>query len=288
MNKKRIIKFVLVVLVLCVLGVPILYFAGRPTAAEMREEIYPCVVYYRRVHTQPRRMIAHIVTIDLTCKNIETVITPPVKGDDEYPLRGQTTSQFAAQNNLQIAVNGDGFTPWWSHSMFDYYPHTGDPIVPNGLAVSAGKYYGPRNPDAITLFINQQNEARFGKPIRRVYNAISGSHWLVQDRNVIEDLTDISPAPRTAIGLDGPGRRLIIIVVDGRQPFYSEGATIAETAELMLFYGGDDAILLDGGGSSTLVIDWPGQGLQVVNSPIDWYIPGRERVVGNHLGFKIR
>jgi exopolysaccharide biosynthesis protein len=92
-------------------------------------------------------------------------------------------------------------------------------------------------------------------------------------------------APRTAIGLDGLGTRLILIVVDGCQPFYSEGATVQEMAELMIFCGGDNAINLDGGGSSTMVIQDPQTGqYKVMNSPIDLYIPGRERSVGNHFG----
>lgn len=263
------------------LGV-IVYYWGRPAPVEMREEIYPCVVYYRRVHYAPRTMIAHIVTVDLTCKNIDVFVTPPEKGDKPMPLRAQTTSQFLQEYDLQIAINGDGFTPWWSRSPLDYYPHVGDPITPNGFAASQRREYGEiKGP---TLYFTDRDEASFGAPIRKIYNAISGMGWLVREKQVIEDLNDTREAPRTAVGVDGPGTRLIMIVVDGRQPFYSDGATIAELAELMLFYGGDNAIMLDGGGSSTLVIDWPGTGPRVMNSPIDNYIPGRQRPVGNHLG----
>lgn len=264
------------------------YYHGRPAPVEMREEIYPCVVYYRKTHFHPRPMIAHIVTVDLTCKNIRVLVTPPEKGDKQNPLRARTTSAFAREFGVQIAINGDGFTPWWSNNLFDYYPHPGDPVRPLGLAASNGRQYGTFTPKHPTLYINERKEVSFGRPIRKIYNAISGMGWLVRDRQVVQDLNDTYAAPRTAVGLDGPGTRLILIVVDGRQPFYSEGATVAELAELMLFYGGDNAIMLDGGGSSTLVIDWPGKGLQVMNSPIDLGIPGRERAVGNHLGIFAR
>jgi hypothetical protein len=282
MKKRNIILFGGVVTLGLFLLAPVVYYWGRPAPVEMREEIYPCVVYYRRVHVVPRTMVAHIVTVDLTCKNIDTFVTPPEKGDKQMPLRGQTTSQFLEKYELQIAINGDGFTPWWSIHPFDYYPHVGDPITPNGFAASQRREYGEiKGP---TLYFTDRDEASFGKPIRKIYNAISGMSWLVKDKQVIEDLNDVREAPRTAVGLDGPGTRLIMIVVDGRQPFYSDGATIAELAELMLYYGGDNAIMFDGGGSSTLVIDWPGKGVQVMNSPIDHYIPGRQRPVGNHLG----
>lgn len=267
----------------CLFSFAFLYFAFRPARVEMREEIYPCVVYYRRVHYSPRPMVAHIATVDLTCESVKPFVTPAEKKSD-VPLRARTTSQFAREFGVQVAINGDGFTPWWSRSPLDYYPHVGDPITPNGFAASNEKEYGPVDVRIPTLYINARNQASFGKPVRKVYTAISGSHWLVKNRQVVENLNDTLAAPRTAVGLDGPGTRLIMIVVDGRQPFYSEGATIAELAALMLYYGGDNALLLDGGGSTTMVIDWPGKGYQVMNSPIDNYIPGRERPVGNHLG----
>jgi hypothetical protein len=188
---------------------------------------------------------------------------------------------------MQVAINGDGFTPWRSVSLADYYPHVGDPVSPNGFAASRSKEYGEsRGP---TLFINSSKDATFGTPYRKVYNAISGQSWLVKDKQPVPDLNDTRTAPRTAIGLDGPGTRLIMIVVDGRQPLYSDGVTVQEMAELMIFYGGDNAINLDGGGSSTLVIQDPKTGeYKVMNSPIDNGIPGRERPVGNHFGVKTR
>ncbi len=41
---------------------------------------------------------------------------------------------------------------------------------------------------------------------------------------------------------------------------------------------------LDGGGSSTMVVAGRDGQSRVLNSPIDNYIPGRERPVANHLG----
>lgn len=292
-TRAKILAFLGAALALSLLGLGMaawLYLGSRPARVEMREEIYPCVVYYRRIHNTPRLMVAHIVTVDLSCQNVSAFVTPPDRKSraSELPLNARTTSQFAREFGVQIAINGDGFTPWWSKTIWDYYPHPGDPVKPNGFAASAQRQYGGSSSKQPTLYINKQGGASFGKPQRGIYTAISGSHWLTRSRAVIEDLADAEIAPRTAIGLDGPGKRLILIVVDGRQPFYSQGATIAELAELMLYYGGDNAILLDGGGSSTLVIDWPGQGLKLINSPIDLYIPGRERAVANHFGLFVR
>ena len=109
---------------------------------------------------------------------------------------------------------------------------------------------------------------------------------IVENKMAVTGLDDEIPAPRTAIGISGEGNKLVIVVVDGRQPLYSQGATMSELAEIMLFYGADTAMNLDGGGSSTLVAE-KGLGVKVLNSPIDRNIPGRERAVGNHLGIII-
>src|SRR5687767_6638144 len=104
MKKMKIIALTAVALLgLMALSV-VAYYSGRPAPVEMREEIYPCVVYYRRVHVLPRTMVAHIVTVDLTCQNIDVFVTPPEKGDKTLPLRGQTTSQFLENYGVQIAM----------------------------------------------------------------------------------------------------------------------------------------------------------------------------------------
>ncbi len=264
-------------------GLILLYYWGRPARVDIRDEIYPCMVYYRRVHNKPRMFVAHIVTVDLKCKNIDVFVTPPQKDNKQFPLKARTTSQFAKEFDIQVSINGDGFTPWVSNTIFDYYPHVGDPVISNGFAASRAKEYSESK--GPTLFINSKKEATLGTSYRKVYNAISGQSWLVKDKNPIADLNDALTAPRTAIGLDGSGNKIIMIVVDGRQPFYSDGVTVQEMAELMIYYGGDNAINLDGGGSSTLVIQDPiTKEYRVMNSPIDGGIPGRERPVGNHFG----
>lgn len=89
--------------------------------------------------------------------------------------------------------------------------------------------------------------------------------------------------PRTAVGISADGRRVLLVVVDGRQPPYSEGMTLPELARLMLALGATDAINLDGGGSSTMVVADGSQGdaaLRVVNRPSD---REGERAVANAL-----
>lgn len=107
---------------------------------------------------------------------------------------------------------------------------------------------------------------------------------LVLGGEIISDLDNEVIHPRTAIGINRNGRYIYLLVVDGRQPFYSAGATFQELAELLKGLGAHFAMALDGGGSSTLVIEGEDGRAVVLNSPIDRYIPGRERTVANHFG----
>jgi exopolysaccharide biosynthesis protein len=73
--------------------------------------------------------------------------------------------------------------------------------------------------------------------------------------------------PRTALGLDAAGRRLTLVVVDGRQAGFSEGMSEYELAELLAGLGCQDALNLDGGGSSVMLMADPEGKLQIVNRP---------------------
>jgi exopolysaccharide biosynthesis protein len=103
----------------------------------------------------------------------------------------------------------------------------------------------------------------------------------------VPDLDNEELDPRTAVGINRNGRYLYFVVVDGRQPLYSQGATFAELANLLIDQGAFMGMSLDGGGSSTMVIEGDGGEPEILNSPIDNYIPGRERPVGTHLGIYV-
>lgn len=62
-----------------------------------------------------------------------------------------------------------------------------------------------------------------------------------------------SRAPRTALGLTGDGK-LLLVVVDGRAEGFSSGMTLEELAAFMKELGAVSAMNLDGGGSATLVV----------------------------------
>ena len=288
LGRNIIILFIL--LSLC-LGGYALYERGRPVPIPRKQKLYDGVIYRRVIRLFPRPMIAHVLTIDTKEKGIEFLVTPP-DAKSETPLNARTTSQFLKEFNMQIAINGGGFSPWWSHSPADYYPHVGDPITPFGLTASKGEVYEIGDETDIgtepTLYIGRRNTLSFNNKPDRVYNAISGDRMLVLKGEITPDLDRKELDPRTAIGTNRNGRYLYLVVVDGRQPFYSDGATFTELAQLLIDQGAFIGMSLDGGGSSTMVIEDENGNPLVLNSPIDNYIPGRERPVGTHLGIYVR
>lgn len=103
--------------------------------------------------------------------------------------------------------------------------------------------------------------------IGTINEAFQSGGWLVKDGvNVAKDFelfmgnTRI-PNPRTIIGVTGDNK-VIIKVIDGRQPEYSLGITGKEAADIMIKDGCEQAVYLDGGASSTMVVKD-----KVVNSP---------------------
>ena len=262
------------------------FVRGRPLPVPTKEKLFDGVTYVRTVRWSPRVMVIHVITVDTRGNGVRVLVTPPDEKGAQHPLRARTTSQFLQEFGVQIAVNGDGFSPWWSNSLVDYYPHVGDPVQPRGNSASRGKVYWTSHAEVPTLYISSRNQPSFDAPAKP-FNAISGETLLVMGGKPIPDLNSTVPEPRTAVGYSKNGRYLYLLVVDGRQTFYSEGMTTKELADLMLSLGAQYAMNLDGGGSSTTVVAGQDGKPRVLNSPIDSHVPGRERPVANHLGIYI-
>ena len=88
-----------------------------------------------------------------------------------------------------------------------------------------------------------------------VLDTVGGHPMLVRDGAVVAKPCPGSfcgKNPRTAIGLTGGGR-ILLVVVDGRRKG-SQGVTLAKMGQIMRGLGARFALNLDGGGSSTMVV----------------------------------
>lgn len=108
--------------------------------------------------------------------------------------------------------------------------------------------------------------------------AIGGSALLVKDGQV-QPNSDPAAHPRTAVGTKADGS-VVLLEIDGRQPGFSEGVTLAELAQILKDMGVVNALNLDGGGSSTFIARMPGETQRkLLNSPSD----GGERKTANGI-----
>ena len=101
---------------------------------------------------------------------------------------------------------------------------------------------------------------RAGKPVFRHFELFSTAQ--------------VARNPRTAVGQLADGR-ILLVVVDGRQPGYSVGMTNFELAQTLVRLGAVSGSGLDAGGSSTMAFDG-----RLLNRPSD---PGGEREVSEGL-----
>ncbi len=160
------------------------------------------------------------------------------------------------------------------------------PIPEDGVVVVAK---GPRRTELLNAARGQSRvrmrlalQDENGRSWLGVSEAVGGEPWLIRngefskrtDRHGLDAPTPFASNrhPRTAVGVTRDGH-FLLVVVDGRQ-ITSRGATLRETAQIMLELGCVNAVNLDGGGSSTMVV----RGL-VVNSPSD----GQQRAVASGL-----
>jgi hypothetical protein len=262
----------------------------RGPPAPTHETWFEGVEYTREVRLRPRPLVAHVVRVDLEAPGIDFVVTPdePSEAGD---LRADTVSGFAKRHGVQVAINANFFFPFSSNHPLDYTPRVGEPVHAVGLAASRGVTYGGTQEDTTALYLSPERRVSFERPAGAVWNAISGMGYLVRDGAraplPASPLGDI-PYPRTAIGVDATGRYLLLMVVDGKQRRYSQGATLAEVADLMLEHGAHTAIQLDGGGSSTLVRSTAPGRVLLVNATSSFRMPWWQRPVANHLGIIAR
>ena len=152
------------------------------------------------------------------------------------------------------------------------------PALPTTGTLLAAEQSGPAGAFVRGLAVDSPvtATAQLGSP--GAHDAIGGGPQLIANGAVLSREVDQAGEfyglhPRTAVGTTADGR-LLLVVVEGRQPGYSRGMTMRELAELLRRLGARSAMNLDGGGSSEMVVNGV-----VATRPSD----GRERPVANGL-----
>lgn len=162
----------------------------------------------------------------------------------------------------------------------DFFDIFGD-LSPSGLCVKNGKIIA--NADSERAFIGIKGD---GVPVittlkedPEIINdlrcAAAGLEMIVKDGKIYEcgELEPFSYVhhPRSAAGVTKDGK-ILLLVVDGRIPNYSNGATLVDLADFMISKGADRAVNLDGGGSSVIYTK-RGNEFVLHSNPADLYRP---------------
>ncbi|MDJ1176260.1 phosphodiester glycosidase family protein [Roseofilum capinflatum] len=292
-QSKKLGKIALIIIAL-LLGIPGgiygILLLSRPARTPLVEELFPGVTYTRLIRSTPRPLVIHQVKIDLSTAQMQPLVTPGDSQADGMEISARTTSEFVRELGVQLAINGSFFYPFEAKSPWQVYPESGDRVRISGQAIANGIEYSPVNGGwPVLCFLSSPRAVIPGSDAcpPDTQQGIAGGTILIWDGEAVP-LSSGSfyddAYPRTAIGLDASGTQVFILVVDGRQRFYSEGMALPELQALFVELGVETALNLDGGGSTTLVVADPH--LRVLNAPIHTRIPLRQRAVGNHLGFK--
>ncbi len=263
----------------------------RPPRTNDQRELFRGIIYQRYIKSIPRPVMIHIVTIDLTAPGIKPFVTPGIETlNANFEAKAQTTSDFLKKYKLQLAINGSYFYPFRENTPWDYYPHSGDRVSILGQNISNSKVFSQseRNWRVLCFAANNQAQIPGGEVCPPgTSQGIAGSEILIlrgKPQPSLENPRKDKPYSRVVAAIDRKGQKLWLILVDGKQPLYSEGLTKAELTKFVLSLGVDTALNLDGGGSTTVVIANPSNP-KILNATIHTKLPMRERPVANHLGF---
>ncbi|MBQ6848269.1 MAG: phosphodiester glycosidase family protein [Clostridia bacterium] len=206
-------------------------------------------------------VLYHILKISL--KNCDIVVST-TKLMENNLTKGQTVleqAELMQENHSVIAATNADF--------FDIE----DTGLPSGLCIKEGKIIANPNFNRPFFGITKQGLPIISTPdkvdLKNIKEAVGGMQFLVRDASVA-DIAPIQPFgerphPRTAVGIT-KDNDIIIMIVDGREKEYSNGASLVELSEAMIRHGAQIALNLDGGGSSTLIIN-ENQKLVMVNRP---------------------
>lgn len=253
---------------------------------------------------KPRRTAVYVARIDLTTPGLSFTGTErdpkwgePIPGADgadtrkTIGTRRETTADFMARRraegkNVEIAVNTCGFGPWEAPFNHEYAGFCCW-VCADGVEISH-KVETFDHPYFI-IYRNGKIEIRNGVDFAEKDNiafAMLGNGLLLKDgrigyTGIPKDTCGDNVMPRTVLGLTADKRTLVLLVVDGRQPGYSDGARYPELVEILRREGVADAINVDGGGSSSLVVfDRKNNRPRMLNHQPN----GEQRKVGMNLG----
>ncbi|MBU0756709.1 MAG: phosphodiester glycosidase family protein [Nanoarchaeota archaeon] len=253
-----------------------------------------------------RHLMVHTLKIDLHKVNL--FVTPPIRdtmSTSDFQSQGlwlfddpfDTFPEYTKKKNfnMDIAVNGGGFTPEYKGSRVTGYNvdgpviSLGDPyIYTHGQALVVYEEYEGEDEKRV-----ERADIKYVDDFDGIDHAIPAVNELVVNKEIVNNVDHFRGGPtyarsdvraRTTIGLDTENNVLILVIVDEKPREldpreHSIGANLKEVACLQLAHGANKAINMDGGDSTTLVF----RNREIVVPDKNWF----RHPVKNHLGIKL-
>ena len=230
---------------------------------------YQKVQYVHEERTDPPQQI-HAVVLDLAGETVALRVAPggpDPDGEGKWQTTLMPVSAVAEREGFDACINGDFFavTRPAGESDKDVPPEKRGYVrdmwaTVSGPAATDGRVWAPTTKPRPSLIVDRRGRVAI-MPLRDVpdeaVQVIAGSDIVVErGKNVARTEGDFAKTrhPRTAVGIGDNGRKLVLVVVDGRQKDRAAGMTLSELADVMLGLGCETALNLDGGGSTTLVM----------------------------------
>lgn len=172
----------------------------------------------------------------------------------EIGVTGERVSDFVKDMGAIAGINAGGF----------YDPNgKGNGAFPDGLTMHEGNLVHNNVGDKAVNIVgfNDQGKLVLGKMNAKQLEEKKMREVVTFEPNLIVDGKPMISgdggwgiAPRTGIGQMADGT-VIFVVIDGRQPTWSIGATLRDLMNVFADYNAVNAVNLDGGSSSELVYD---------------------------------
>lgn len=241
-------------------------------------DLYPeqpgALICWSEIRSDPRPLRIYFLKIGLDTRELEVIAISGEDPDGEGPAESQLTQPaiLFKKFNALAAVNANAFAGLPTEGSPSAYWFEGQPVDVHGMVTSQGQTISPIQSKRTPFWLDALKKPHIGNPVSgdSVMEAVSDwfSPLLLKSR-IVPDPSDPALHPRTALGFDDSGTWLLLVVVDGRQPGFSEGVTLYELANILKSKGCSESINLDGGGSSIMLIREDGQDIRTFNSPSD-------------------
>lgn len=228
--------------------------------------------YTHRFYTNKISLPVHVFTIKADMSVYSIYVGTPEDGYSKRFKKATIPDMIASAErngkNVIASINGD---------FFDIFGdmHPSGLLIKNGKLVTNGNSYRP--------FIGMTKDGkavisdRVSNPelIKELDCACAGLQRIVKNGELYEtapiESFGYTTHPRSACGITKDGT-VVLTVVDGRIPDYSNGASLYDLGKMMIAEGCVEAINIDGGGSSAVYIKEQNK-LQLKSIPADQFRP---------------